>query len=198
MKLKTAIAVLIVGLCPAAAWAGAEKDSAQQPQASAQQDSTAPGASGASAQDSGKTTGWQYVNGRTTNAEREMQGAQSASNADSPRAADAASAADDDSSDSDRSSDTQNPSMESAQDPAQEQAMGDQSIQLQGIPEGLQDKLVVILPTDWQGSLRDLLAALEQTSQDSEILVLRRETQADDMSSQNSEDIEDTSDTDSR
>src|SRR4051812_3833825 len=191
MKLKTAIAVLIVGLCPAAAWAGAEKDSAQQPQASAQQDSTAPGASGASAQDSGKTSGWQYVNGRSTNAERDMQGAQSASNADSPRAANAASADDD-------SSDTQNPSMESAQDPAQEQAMGDQSIQLQGIPEGLQDKLVVILPTDWQGSLRDLLAALEQTSQDSEILVLRRETQADDMSSQNSEDIEDTSDTDSR
>jgi hypothetical protein len=189
MKLKTAIAVLMAALSPAAVWAGADKDSAQQPQASAQQDSTARGAS--SAQDNGKTTGWQYVNGRTANAEREMQGAQSASNSGSADAANAT--AEDDSSDDQASS-----ALESEQQSTQDQAMGDQSIQLQGMPEGLQDKLVVILPTDWQGSLRDLLAALEQTSQDSEILVLRRENQEEDTSSQNSDDVEDTSDTSSR
>ena len=191
MKLKTAIAVLVIGLCPAASWA-AEQGSEQHSQA-AVQDSTVTGASGESAQDNGKTIGWQYVNGRTTDAERGgMQGAQSAESSGSPNVATAATA-DNDSGDSQ----DQLATTEAAQESAQDQVMGDQSIRLQGIPEGLEDKLVVILPADWQGSLSDLLAALEETSQDSEILVLRRDTQ-EDVSPQDSSDMEDTSGTDAR
>jgi hypothetical protein len=184
MKLKTAIAVLIVGLCPAAVWAGAEQDSAQQPQAS-EQKSSGSSSSSESSQSNGRVTDWQYVNGRAAD-NHQMQGAQSDSNSDAASAAAAE--------DSDDAQD-QSSSLESGQD----QAMGGQSMQLQGIPEGLEDKLVVILPTKWQGSLQDLLAALEQTSQDSEILVLRRQDQDADMSSQDSaEDTDDTSDTSSR
>jgi len=183
MELKTAIAVLVVALCPAAVWAGAEQDSAQQPQAS-EQKSSGNGAS-TSAQGNGKVTDWQYVNGRAADS-RGTQGAQAGRNSTPAGAADAE--------DSDDAQD-QSSSVESGQD----QAMGGQSMQLQGIPEGLEDKLVVILPTNWQGSLQDLLAALEQTSQDSEILVLKRQDQDADMSSQDSgEDMDDTSDTSSR
>ncbi|MFL6579468.1 MAG: hypothetical protein ACJ8G2_01895 [Burkholderiales bacterium] len=184
MKLKTAIAVLVVGLCPVAVWAGAEQDSAPQPQAS-EQKSSASDASGESAQNNGKVIDWQYVNGRAAD-KRGMQSAQPGSDADSTSAADAE--------DSDGAQD-QSASEEAGQD----QAMGGQSMQLEGIPEGLEDKLVVILPTNWQGSLRDLLSALEQTSQDSEILVLKRGDQDADMSSQDSaEDVEETSDASSR
>jgi hypothetical protein len=185
MKLKTAIAVLVVGLCPAAVWAGTEQDSPQQPQAS-EQKSSASGASSESAQSNGKVTDWQYVNGQAAD-KRGMQGAQAGIDPDTGSAADAGDSGD---------AQDQSASNESEQ---QDQAMGDQPMQLQGIPEGLQDKLVVILPTNWQGSLRDLLAALEQTSQESEILVLKRQEQDDDMSSEDSaEDVDETSDTSSR
>ena len=186
MKLKTAFAVLVIGLCPAVSWA-AEQDSAQPPQPAAQ------------TQDTGKTTGWQYVNGRATDAERGMQDAQSANGSTSGNVAAAATADDDSAGDQDQLAATESAQQQSAQEEsAQDQAMPDQSMRLQGIPEGLEDKLVVILPADWQGSLSDLLAALEETSQDSEILVLKRDTQQEDMSSQDSNDMEDTSDTGSR
>jgi hypothetical protein len=194
MKLKTAIAVLVVGLCPAAVWAGAEQDSAPQPQAS-EQKSSASDASGESAQNNGKVIDWQYVNGRAAD-KGGMQSAQPGSNADSTSAADAEdSGGAQDQSATEGGAQDQSASEEAGQD----QAMGGQSMQLEGIPEGLEDKLVVILPTNWQGSLRDLLSALEQTSQDSEILVLKRGDQDADMSSQDSaEDVEGTSDTSSR
>jgi len=198
MKLKTAIAVLVVGLCPAAVWAGAEKDSSQQPQASEQHNSSA---GGASAQSNGKTTGWQYVDGRAASAERGVQNTQQPQgSSDSANAANAGQATNAESAESaeSNSSNDQDEDQSAAVESGSEQLGGDQSTQLQGIPEGMEDKLVVILPTNWQGSLRDLLAALEQTSQASEILVLRREGQDDDMSSEDSSDVEDTSDTSSR
>ncbi|HXF16642.1 MAG TPA: hypothetical protein VN496_06535 [Burkholderiales bacterium] len=202
MKLKTAIAVLVVGICPAVVWAGADKDSSQQPQASDQHNSSAGGASAESAQSNGKTTGWQYVDGRAASAERGVQNTQQPQgSSDSANAANAGQATNAESAESaeSNSSNDQDEHQSAAVESGSEQQMGgDQSTQLQGIPEGMEDKLVVILPTNWQGSLRDLLAALEQTSQASEILVLRREGQDDDMSSEDSSDVEDTSDTSSR
>jgi hypothetical protein len=200
MKLKTAIAVLAVGLCPAAVWAAAEKDSSQQPQASEQHASSAGGASAESAQSNGKTTGWQYVDGRAASADHGVQSSSPQSSSDSANAGNATNATNTGSVESaeSNSSNDQDEDQSTAVESGSEQLGGDQSTQLQGIPEGMEDKLVVILPTNWQGSLRDLLAALEQTSQASEILVLRREGHDDDMSSEDSSDVEDTSDTSSR
>jgi hypothetical protein len=201
MKLKTAIAVLVVGLCPAAVWADAEKDSSQQPQASEQHNSSAGGTPAESAQSNGKTTGWQYVDGQAARADRGTQSAPPQRSSDSANAGNAGKARNAESAESaeSNSSNDQDQDQSAAVESGSEQEMGgDQSTQLQGIPEGMEDKLVVILPTNWQGSLRDLLAALEQTSQASEILVLRREGQDADMSSENSGDVDDTSDTSSR
>ena len=51
---------------------------------------------------------------------------------------------------------------------------------LEDFKAATQDKLVVILPSGWQGSVPHLIAALEDNSDVSEILILSQDEQASD------------------
>jgi hypothetical protein len=219
MKLRTSIVALIVGFSPAAVWAGAATDPVQDAQeahqgGAAENDSantnakasneTADARPGA-ANTSDESAGWQYMNGRAMPSEGETESDQAAS--DEMRAEQVAIEEIDEMADSQASGDDQSATGDSTA--SADDVMGNEqefmanlpdsrrddsaTMGLQGIPGGVEDKLVVILPRDWQGSLPDLIAALEQTSEATEILVLKREGQSDDMSSENSEDA-DTSD----
>ena len=208
MKLSTSIAALIVGFSPAVLWAGAAADSAQdQPQTTQQTgavsepmtDINAAAGSGNTDRQSG--TQWQYMNGEPIPSDSQAAAAQSGSeqgNKDQAASDQAASdqapsdqaASDDQSSSGDQSANSENTGEEEqdlmANLPESQNSLGQA---IQGIPGGVENKVVVILPRDWQGSLPDLIAALEQTSEAAEILVLKREGEEEDMS-QNSDDTE--------
>ena len=194
MKLSTSIAALIVGFSPAVLWAGAAADSAQdQPQTTQQSGAisepmtdTANAAAASANTDAQSGTQWQYMNGEPMPSGSQAAAAQSGTEQGNNDQA----ASDDQSSSGDQAANSENASEDDQDLMAklpESQSPGNQA--LQDIPGGVENKVVVILPRDWQGSLPELIAALEQTSEAAEILVLKREGDEEDMS-QNSDDSE--------
>ena len=204
MKLRTSIAALIVGFSPAAVWAGAATDSVVNPQEAHQQGAAVSDPANTNDTAAKKTPdpsarnveeesgGWQYMNGRALPGEHEGMQSEQAANEETGAeqvAVDemaAEQAAGDDQANAESVTGSESDLMANLPGSRSD----DQTMGLQGIPGGVEDKLVVILPRDWQGSLPDLLAALEQTSETAEILVLKREGQPDDMSPENAEEAD--------
>ena len=180
MNLKTSIAALLVALAPAAAWAGA--DSAQDaPEAYKDVSSVNdPSADTANAPD--ESAGWQYVNGQATPSGAQADGSASG-------ISDTASA---DEQTNDQTGNSEDAigndfyaNLDSSRDEEQlsgDDATGRLSGNLENIIGNTSDKVVIILPVGWQGSIANLVAALEGAS-DSEILVLKPDGEQADMSS---------------
>ena len=180
MNLKTSIAALVVALAPAAAWAGT--DSAQDaPEAYKDVSSVNdPSADTGTAPD--ESAGWQYVNGQAT-----PSGAQADSSASG--ISDTASADEETNDQTGNSEDAIGndfyANLDSSRDEEQlsgDDATGRLSGNLENIIGNTSDKVVIILPVGWQGSIANLVAALEGAS-DSEILVLKPDGEQADMSS---------------
>ena len=180
MNLKTSIAALVVALAPAAAWAGA--DSAQEsPEAYKDVASVNdPSADTGNAPD--QSEGWQYVNGQAT-----LSGSEADDSANG--ISDTASADEETNEQTGNSEDAIGndfyANLDSSRDDEQssgDNATGRLSGHLENIIGNTSDKVVIILPVGWQGSIANLVAALEGAS-DSEILVLRPDGGQADMSS---------------
>jgi hypothetical protein len=173
MIYRSVIVAFVFGLSSAAAWAGTESGGGNGAQQTQERGHAAEGPSAAS--------DWQYVNGSPTPSDKEMGSNTPADLQNAGSADEQDQAADSGSSQAEQqSSDSTNRNTEA-----------DQSVGIQGLPDGIQDKLVVILPNDWQGSLPDLLAALERTSESAEILVLKRQDQDEGDSAENSDEDDD-------
>lgn len=192
MNLKTSIAALVVALTPAAVWAGAATDSAQNPQEAYKDGASVNGQS-----DTGNATdesaGWQYVNGQATLADEEAENSQ---NGMSETSTDDTAANDQTYDQTGNSDDAIGndfyANLDSSRDDAQlseDNATGRLSGRLEDVIGNTSDKVVIILPVGWQGSIADLVAALEQTSE-SQILVLKPDGQEADVSSDETENEE--------
>jgi hypothetical protein len=190
MKFNTSVAALICGLSTTA-WAGAPTDSVQDTQGAYREGASVNGGSGDTGDTSEQLTGWQYLNGQATPSDQnatadgqvalpEESGNDQVANLQSPIEDDDGSL----SSDNDPSSSAENNSENymARNSMAREQPAG-----LDALIGGMRDKLVVILPEGWQGSVPDLLAALQDSSDAAEILILKPDGQDADMSSESSE-----------
>jgi hypothetical protein len=184
MKFKTSVAVVICGLSTAA-WAGAPTDSVQDSQGAYREDASVNDPSADDGNTGEQMAGWQYLNGQAT-----------PSGQNSTAVGQAAPPED---SGNDQMANLQSPNEDDDQSPSpasdspfgsesDSNVAGEQPTGLDAIIGGTRDKLVVILPEGWQGSVPDLLAALEDSSDTAEILILRPDGQSADMSSESSED----------
>jgi hypothetical protein len=194
MNLKTSIAALVVALAPAAVWAGAATDSAQNPQEAYKDGASVNAPSTDTGNATDEAAGWQYVNGQATlsdaQAEDSRNGMSETASADDPSANDQAN--DQTGNSDDAIGNDFYANLDSSRDDAQlsgDSATGRLSGRLEDVIGNTSDKVVIILPVGWQGSIADLVAALERTS-DAEILVLKPDGQQADMSSDGTENEE--------
>ena len=201
MKLKPSVLAVMVALS-APAWA-ADSDSSNSVQYIDDSNSTPSASSPASAsteKSAGDAIVWKYVNGQKSAAGSASGADQSASrkssggDAHSARAEDSSSndqtAMSDDPSESDQS--TAAEEDENDQVAAEDAADGDMMAMatpgsrsgsfkpatLEDFRAATQDKLVVILPSGWQGSVPQLLSALEQNADAAEVLILSQDADA--------------------
>ena len=193
MKLRTSAIAVIVGLCTGPAWAA---DAVQTPDDANQTQATGNAASSGD----GEQTGWQYLNGQAATSEAAGTDEQSA-NEESASGDDQAANAEDsgdgdqaanaeDASDGDQSADAEDASGNDQAAESDDAAGSDrtasseirpvnfQPTSLEDFKAATQDKLVVILPAGWQGSVPHLIAALEGDSDASEILILSQDEDA--------------------
>ena len=185
MNLKTSIAALVVALTPAAAWAGAATDSAQDSPEAYKDVSSVNDPLADTANVPDESAGWQYVNGQAT---------PSGSEADSASGSSDTASADEQTNDQTGNSEDAigndfYANLDSSRDDEQlsgDNATGRLSGHLENIIGHTSDKVVIILPVGWQGSIAQLVAALEGAS-DSEILVLKPDGEQADMSSDSTE-----------
>ena len=190
MKFNTSVAALICGLSTTA-WAGAPTDSVQDPQGAYREGASINDGSGDTGNASEQLTGWQYLNGQAMpsdqNATADGQVALPEESGNDQIASLQSPIEDDDqslSSDNDPSSSSENSSENYM---ARNYMASQQPAGLDAITGGMRDKLVVILPEGWQGSVPDLLAALADASDAAEILILKADGEGADMSSESSE-----------
>jgi len=182
MNLKLSIAALVVALAPAAAWAGAATDSAQDPPEAYKDVSSVNDPSTDTGNEPDQSSGWQYVNGQAT------PSGPAADN--TPSGSPDTASADDETNDQIANSEDAigndfYANLDSSRDDEQlsgDNATGRLSGHLENIIGNTSDKVVIILPVGWQGSIAQLVAALEGAS-DSEILVLKQDGEQADMSS---------------
>ncbi len=178
MKLKTSVAAVLFAFAATGAWAG----DTGQPQAEASQ----PDATGAQ-QSSGtvdEALSWKFVNGQAAGSENqagsEQAGADQAGS--DPAGSDQAAMSDDQGgSDQAASSEEQSGGDRTANSEAQsgddQSAMGeeggDQAASADNPVAHLKDKVVVIIPKGWKGSVSDLIAALEASPDAKDIVVVQ-------------------------
>lgn len=173
MKLKTSVAAILFAFSATGAWAG----DTGQPQAEVSQ----PDATGAqqSAGTADETLSWKFVNGQAAGSDNQAGADQTGS--DQAGSDQAAMSDDQGESDQAASSEKQSGSDQTAN--SEEQSGGDQSAM--GEKDGdqaanadnpaanLKDKVVVIIPKDWKGSISDLIAALEASPDAKDIVVVQ-------------------------
>ena len=187
MNFKTSIAALVVALAPAAAWAGAATDSGQNSQEAYNDSASVNDPSADTGNRTDQSAGWQYVNGQATpsgsGAENSPNGISDTASADDPSANDQTN--DQTGNSDDAIGNDFYANLDSSRDDAQlseDNATGRLSGRLEDVIGNTSDKVVIILPVGWHGSITDLVAALEEAS-DSEILVLKPDGEQADMSS---------------
>ena len=197
MKLKPSVVAVMFALSAPAAWA-ADSDSSNSvsnptPVASSPASSSIENAAA-------DATVWKYVNGQKSTARSASGADQSASSASS--GGNDRSARAEDSSGNDQTAMSEEPSESDQSAAAEEEndqiavedaADGDMMVMatpgsrsgsfkpatLEDFRAATQDKLVVILPSGWQGSVPQLLSALEQNADAAEVLILSQDADAD-------------------
>ena len=183
MKLKTSVAAILFAFSATGAWAG----DTGQPQAEASQ----PDATGAqpSSGTVDEALSWKFVNGQAAGSENQAGSDQAGSDqagsdqAGSDQAGSDQAAMSDDQGGSDQaaSSDEQSGGDETANSEEQsggdQSAMGeeggDQAASADNPVANLKDKVVVIIPKGWKGSISDLIAALEASPDAKDIVVVQ-------------------------
>lgn len=192
LKLRPSVVAVMFVLSATAAWA-ADPSSNSEPKS--RTSNAAPSGTENAATDSNV---WKYVNGQksagsTGGPEQSVNSESSSGNDRSARAED--SNGNDQAAMSEDSSEGNSPAMKDEQeDQVAAEESGDdmmamatpgsstqtfQPATLADFTAATQDKLVVILPSGWQGSVPQLLAALEQNANASEVLILSHDAQAD-------------------
>jgi hypothetical protein len=194
MKLKASAIAMLFGLSATAAWAA---DAVHTPDDANQAQATGNAASSSNEEQ----TGWQYLNGQAATSEAAGSDEQSANDESSSRDDRAAKSEDSgdvdqaanaqDASDGDQSADAEAASGNDQAAESEDTAGSDQTASseirpvnfrpasLEDFKAATQDKLVVILPAGWQGSVPHLIAALEEDSDASEILILSQDENED-------------------
>jgi len=173
MKLKTSVAAILFAFSATGAWAG----DTGQPQAEASQ----PDATGAqpSSGTVDEALSWKFVNGQAAGSENQAGSDQAGS--DQAGSDQAAMSDDQGGSDQAASSDEQSGGDETANSEEQsggdQSAMGeeggDQAASADNPVANLKDKVVVIIPKGWKGSISDLIAALEASPDAKDIVVVQ-------------------------
>jgi hypothetical protein len=187
MKFKTSVAALVCGLS-AAAWAGAPTDSVQDSQGVYREGASVNGPSPDNANTGEQLTGWQYLNGQETPSDQNSPQAALPEDSGNDQMANLQSPNEDDDQALSSDNDSSIGSASNSEDGNSEDAIaGEQTTGLDAITGGTRDKLVVILPEGWQGSIPELLAALEESSDAAEILILKPDGQSADMGSESFE-----------
>ena len=173
MKLNSLAAAVIISLATSAAWAA---DAVQSPD-DAGQAQAVPGTSAANANGEEQIS-WAYLNGQAV-ASTDAEDSTRSAKAEAADADDQAAMSEDDANGDDQSaaSEDATPADRTA---ASETRHGNfQPATLEDFKAATQDKLVVILPTGWQGSVPQLLAALEDNADAAEVLILSQDGDAD-------------------
>lgn len=168
MKLKTAVAAILFAFSAIGAWAG----DTGQPQAEASQ----PDATGAQ-QSSGtvdEALSWKFVNGQAAGSENQagtnQAGTDQAAMSDDQAGSDQAASSEEQSGgDQTANSEEQSGGDQSAMG----EEVGDQAASADNPVANLKDKVVVIIPKDWKGSISDLIAALEASPDAKDIVVVQ-------------------------
>lgn len=188
MKLKTSVAAILFAFSATGAWAG----DTGQPEAKASQ----PDATGAqqSPGTADETLSWKFVNGQAAGSDNQAGTEQAATNqagtgqagteqAGADQAGSDQAAMSDDQGESDQAASSEKQSGSDQTANSEEQSGGDQSAM--GEKDGdqaanadnpaanLKDKVVVIIPKDWKGSISDLIAALEASPDAKDIVVVQ-------------------------
>jgi hypothetical protein len=196
MKLKPLVAAVVFALSTTAAWAADSVEAADD----ATPAQTVGAAPSSSIENVGEDQiGWQYLDGQMRAAASDTasgsdQSANEASSSGDDQAASSEglsdsdlSATSEDASDSDQSAavDEEDGNDQVAEDSAGDDLMAMASPQtrsgtfkpatLEDFKAATQDKLVVILPSGWHGSVAELIAVLEGKSDAAEILVLSQD-----------------------
>lgn len=180
MKLKNSVAAVLFAFSATGAWAG----DTDKPQAEASQ----PNATGAQ-QSSGtadETLSWQFVNGQAAGSANQAgteQAAGSENQAGTGQSASDQAAMSDDQSGNDEAASSEEQSGGDQTANSEEQSGGDQSAMgedggdqaanAENPAANLKDKVVVIIPKDWKGSISDLIAALEASPDAKDIVVVQ-------------------------
>lgn len=186
MKLKTSVAAILFAFSATGAWAG----DTGQPKAEASQ----PAATGAQQSSGDETLTWKFVNGQAAGSENQggtgqagtaQAGSGQSSNAQagSDQAGSDQAAMSDDPAGNDQaaSSEEQSGGDQTANSEEQsggnQSAMGeegsDQAANAENPAANLKDKVVVIIPKDWKGSVSGLIAALEASPDAKDIVVVQ-------------------------
>ena len=181
---------MLFGLSTTAAWAAdavQAPDDANQPQPSGSGPSSSAGNSG------DEQSGWQYLNGKSASF-TDSNGADQTANDDSSAGSDQSanseeasgdyqSANSEDASYNDQTAESDDAVGTDQSAEAEDTSENGQALSLQDFRTPTKDKLVVILPEGWAGSLPDLLAGLKDNSDAAEILVLNQDGQDADVTS---------------
>lgn len=193
MKLRPSVVALMFALSATAAWA-ADPSSNAEPKSGA---SNSASSSVESAAADAKV--WKYVNGQKSadsagGADQSANSGSASGNDQSARAEDSrgndqAAMSEDSSEGNSTAAQDEQEDQVAAEEPGGDALMAmatpgssTQSFQpatLADFTAATQDKLVVILPSGWQGSVPQLLAALEQNANAAEVLILSHDAQAD-------------------
>lgn len=189
MKLKTSVAAVLFALSAGAAWAGDTGES--------KADLGGPGPEAAALQPSGapdEPLAWKFVNGQVVGSENQTSSAQSAkteSQGENGQAAaaedrgsnDQAAATDDDGRDqaatseeesADQTANSEDQVSEDQSARSEDQSESDQSANSDNPAADLKDKVVVIIPKGWKGSLPDLISALEKSPDAKDIVIVQQ------------------------
>lgn len=179
MKLKTSVAAVIVAFTATGAWAGpagtSQADSGE-PEATAAQPSAASAATTEALE-------WKFVNGQAAGSENPA-GSSQAATTDAQDGSDQAAAAEEQGG-SDQAANSEEPSDggqaamsedESGQSArSEDQDESGQSANSDNPMANMKDKVVVIIPRDWKGSIPDLIAALEASPDAKDIVIVQQD-----------------------
>ena len=190
MKLKTSVAAVILAFSATGAWAG-PTGTDQSKSDMGTPDATAVQPSGGAVDEQLE---WKFVNGQTAGSESQSgQSAATENQAGSDQSAktedegegndQAAAANDEDSNDqaaaseeesADQTANSEEQSSEGQSVRSEEQDESDQSASSDNPAADLTDKVVVIIPKDWKGSLPDLITALEASPDARDIVIVQQ------------------------
>ena len=195
MKLKPVVVAVMVALSASAAWA-ADSDTSNSVQYIDSSNPTPVANSAASSSienAAGDVNAWKYLNGQKSAADSASDAEQSATSAssngndpsgndqtamsDDPGESDQSAAVEEDENDQIAAEDDAGADMIAMATPGSRSGSFKPAT-LEDFRAATQDKLVVILPSGWQGSVPQLLAALEKNADAAEVLILSQDADA--------------------